>query len=230
MNMIGLDPTPGEQLISLGDQDVTKTEAQTLFLNAPVFNALPLEERQEIARTAFQDGAIKMNVDGTPVPETSTPVRTTPSILHAPDNAVEICHNCADPSCPNISICCGGQINVQIRVPCMKNLWGVTSTPAEKCDEAALQRTTETIKKAQTPGDATQRAEVQNLSSAAGLEREQTRFGICTSRDAEGNLCPGIVGTAGAYCKQLWPTRPSCRCTCRKFLLQADTKCPLGRW
>ena len=213
-----------------GETDVTKTESQQLFLDADQFNALPSDQRAEVAKLAFSDGGIQTTASGVVVENSQAVETPAPSIMRIPDNAIETCHNCADPSCPNISICCGGQVNVQIRVPCMKNLWGVTSTPAEKCDEAALQQTMDPIKKAQTPGDATQRAEVQNLSSVAGLEREQTRFAICTSKDAEGNLCPGIVGTAGAYCKQLWPTGPSCRCTWRKFLLQADTKCPIGRW
>ena len=219
------------QLLS-GD-DVTKTEAQQLFLNAEAFNALPSDQRAEVSKLAFQDGGIQTTASGDVV-ENNVPAEPVKTVLKIPDNAIETCLHCADPSCPNITICCGGQVNVQIRTGCMKNLWKAEEVPVpvpeKPCDDAALQQTLATIQQARTPGDAAQRAEVEAISNAENLQREQDRFVICTSADADGKLCPHILGTAGAYCKKLWPTGPSCRCTWRKFLLQADTKCPEGRW
>ena len=100
--------SPSPNFSTEGD-DVTKQEAQTVLLDAPTFNALPLEERRDIMQTAFQDGAIQTNPPASPTP-TAAPA-PIPTVMHVPDNAIETCLECADQSCPNITVCCGGQIN-----------------------------------------------------------------------------------------------------------------------
>ena len=41
----------------------------------------------------------------------------------APGNAEEICHVCASRSCPNVTVCCGGRIDVVIIAQCPLGSW-----------------------------------------------------------------------------------------------------------
>ena len=50
--------------------------------------------------------------------------KATLQIVQFPKNAKKICANCPDSrSCPNVTICCGGQVSVNIVVPCLRDHW-----------------------------------------------------------------------------------------------------------
>ena len=56
----------------------------------------------------------------------STALASAPSPKPAstvPPNAEEICHTCASRACPNVTVCCGGQVNVIIMAPCPEGRW-----------------------------------------------------------------------------------------------------------
>jgi len=71
------------------------------------------------------------SMDWSAVSAVASPVGQTEIITSANE---AVCHECHNRSCPNIIVCCGDQVIVQIRVSCPEGKWAPTLTPEKPAD------------------------------------------------------------------------------------------------
>ncbi|RPI59045.1 MAG: hypothetical protein EHM48_09530 [Planctomycetaceae bacterium] len=57
------------------------------------------------------------------LPFLDVPTITKQQILKIPAGAIAACKSCGERICPNVTVCCGGQVSVNIIVPCPHGRW-----------------------------------------------------------------------------------------------------------